>query len=607
MVPWCSGAARERMALRSPEMPSDEAARPTVVAIKPALGWARRRLGLPALFTALALLMVRPRPGRLPDNLGDPALVIWIMSWVGEGIVSQPTRLFDAPMLWPNGSTLVHSDVLATPALPYWALYQATGSWAASLAGVTLLFVVLAEAGAYLLALRVTGRRDAAIVAAVAFAFSGFALGRLPTPHLTSIGILALCLVAFLRLLDQPTLKRGLLLGAAILLTFYASSYYGAIAVLLLALLSPAMLAIRAVRRAPGTARLLAGLAMAAIVAGIGVAPTVLASRRLQDDVALERPLDPQYDLVARDLVRPVAGSYLWDRVRDPVPVGYEHQFFPGALAAVLGGAGIVAVAARVARRRPVGPADRPHAGRDLTLLGVAGAVSVSLAAGSAGIGPFAPWKLVHAYVPGFSAIRATSRLAVPALLVGAVFAAVGYAAVTQRLRARRPLAVAALVAAVAVMLFDLSVARSWAPLDTSNARLAVYRALDARPAGPVLELPVPDQRVDPLAWVYTEAPRLVYSTVDWNPRVNGYSGFLPPGYHEDFDAYRRFPEPVAVDRLRARGVRYVVLHVGMVNRYPGLSEGDAADRLGRLPPGATSTREGASYLVDLGPPEPLR
>ncbi len=576
-------------------------------ATRPALAWARRWLALPTLFGALALVMVRPtRPDRLPDNAGDPALIIWIMSWTGRGLTRQPARLFDAPMFWPNGSTLAYADVLATPAVPYWVLHAVTGSWTASLIGVSLLFTVLAQAGAYVAALRVTGRRDAALVAAVAYAFSGYALGRWASLQLSSIGILALCLVAFLHLLDRPSVRRGLLLGAAIVVTFYASAYYGALMLLLMALLAPLMLLLRLFRRHPSALRLLAGLVVAATVAGAGILPTALVALRLQEDLELTRPLAPEYDLVPRDLLRPTEGSYLWDELDVPAPqAAYEHRFFPGAVALALGALGVIAVGIRLVRRRPLGPATRPTAARDLAVLAGAGLVSLLLAKGSAGVGSFAPWRLVHAHVPGFGGIRATSRLAVPALLAGAVLAAVGYAALTERLRARRPLQVGAVVACVALMLLDLSAARTWAPLDTSATRLAVYRTLDDRPAGPVLELPMPDPRVQPLAWAFQEAPRLVYSTLDWNPRVNGYSGFVPPGYYDDLEAYQRFPEPVATDRLRSKGVRYVILHVGVENGFPALTEADAADRVARLPPGSTSTREGSSHLVDLGPPAP--
>ena len=566
---------------------------------------ARRWLALPALFSGLALVMVRPtRLDRLPDNTGDPALIIWIMSWAGKGLVSQPTRFFDAPMFWPNDSTFAYADVLVTPAAPYWAVYGATGSWTISLIGVSLLFTVLAQAGAYLAALRVTGRRDAAVVAAVAFAFSGYALGRWASLQLASIGILALCLVSFLHLLDRPSLKRGVLLGAATVATFYASAYYGALMLLLLALLAPAVLLGRAIRRDTTTLRLLGGLVAAAAIAGIAILPTALVSLRLQEELDLKRPLAPEFDLSIRDLFRPAAGSYVWEPLDVPAPQApYEHQFFPGAVALLLGAVGTVAVADRLLRRRPVGPPDRPGAGRDLAVLAAAGFVSLVLAKGSSGFGPFAPFTLLHAHLPGFGAIRATSRLAVPALLAGAVVAAVGYAAVTGRLLERRGLRAAAIVTCTALMVVDLSAARRWAPLDTSPDHLAVYRALEDRPPGPVLELPMADPRAAPVAYAFQEAPRLVYSTVDWNPRVNGYSGAVPPGYTEDLDVYTRFPETASIDRLRSNGVRYVILRVGVENGFPAMTEAEVADRLSRLPPGLETTREGTAHLVDLGPP----
>jgi len=567
-------------------------------------GRAPRWLALPALFGGLALVMVRPtRLDRLPDNTGDPALIIWIMSWAGKGLVSQPTRFFDAPMFWPNGSSFAYADVLVTPAAPYWVLYGVTGSWTISLIGVSLLFAVLAQAGAYLAALRVTGRRDAAVVAAVAFAFSGYALGRLASLQLASIGILALCLVAFLHLLDRPSLKRGVLLGGVTAATFYASSYYGALMLLLLALLAPLALIGRALRRHPSTLRLLISLVAAAFVAGVAILPTAVVSLRLQEDLNLKRTLAPEFDLAIRDILRPAAGSYLWEPLDVPAPQApYEHQFFPGAVALLLGAFGGLAVAFRLVRRRPVSAPERPDAGRDLAVLGSAALVSLVLAKGSSGFGSFAPFTLLHDHLPGFSGIRAASRLAVPALLAGAVLAAVGYAAATERLLEHRLLRAAAIVGCTALMLLDLSAAGQWTSLDTSRDRLAVYRALEDRPPGPVLELPMADPRAAPVAYALQEAPRLVYSTLDWNPRVNGYSGSIPPGYTEDLDAYARFPEAGSVDRLRAKGVRYVILHVGLENGFQTMTEAEVGDRLAKLPPGISSTREGGAQLVDLGP-----
>ena len=537
----------------------------------------------------------------MPDNLGDPALFVWIMSWVSHSLTTQPENLFDGPMFWPAESTLAYSDVLITPAVPFAVIHEVTGSWTASLIGVSLLLVVLAEVGAYAAALRITGRRDAAVIAAIAFAFGGYTLGRWASVQLISVGILALCLVAFLHLLAKPSIPRGFFLGGAALATFYASAYYGALALLLLALLAPSVLLWQIFRRHPSAARLLVGLTVAGAVTGAGILPTAMVGLRLQRDLDQTRPLSPQFDLVARDVLRPTKGSYVWKSLDVPAPEApYEHQFFPGAIAILLGGIGAVVVTVRFARRQPVGPPDRPRAGAELALLSVAGVFSLALATGSAGVGPFAPWKLVHAYVPGFAGIRVASRLAVPTLLVGAVFAAVGYAALTTRLRSRPPLQAAAAILCTTLMLIELSAPHQWARIDTSEAQMAVYRALDRRPAGPVLELPMPDPRTEALVYTYLEAPRLVYGTIDWHPRVNGYAGYLPPGYELDLAIYPRFPEPSAIDRLSFRGVRYVILHIGQENGIPALTEADAAERLLRLPAGATSTREGSAYLIDL-------
>jgi hypothetical protein len=345
---------------------------------------------------------------------------------------------------------------------------------------------------------------------------------------------------------------------------------------------------------------------VAAAVAGVGILPTAVVALRLQKDLHLTRPLAPEFDLVPRDLLRPAEGSYVWHHLDVPAPrAPYEHRFFPGAVATLLGAVGLVAVGLRLARRQPLGPPERPRAAPDLALLLAAGLVSFVLATGSTGIGPFAPWTLVHAHLPGFGGIRAASRLAAPALLAGAVLSGVGYAAVTERLLGRRVLQVGALLVCTAAMLIDLSAAQRWVPLDTSSGHLAVYRALTHRPAGAVLELPMPDPRVEPATWAFQEAPRLVYSTIDWHPRVNGYSGFAPPGYSENLEVYQQFPDPAATERLRTIRVRYVILHVGDENGQRGLTATDVASRLARLPPGVSSTAEGSAYLVDLGPPPP--
>jgi hypothetical protein len=59
----------------------------------------------------------------------------------------------------------------------------------------------------------------------------------------------------------------------------------------------------------------------------------------------------------------------------------------------------------------------------------------------------------------------------------------------------------------------------------------------------------------------HLEARRLLGSTAHWRPLVNGYSSHFPRGHRETVETLNAFPADAALARLRALGVRYVVLH----------------------------------------------
>jgi hypothetical protein len=136
--------------------------------------------------------------------------------------------------------------------------------------------------------------------------------------------------------------------------------------------------------------------------------------------------------------------------------------------------------------------------------------------------------------------------------------------------------------------------------LPTDGSTVAVYRALSHRPSGAVAEVPMVDPRVNAAQWAYVEAPRMLYSTLDFHPRVNGYSGYIPPGYYESVDALNTFPSPPALQRASELGVRYVVLHVGRRAGYATVGPQRATEMLAALPPSASARRYGNSFLVDL-------
>jgi hypothetical protein len=253
---------------------------------------------------------------------------------------------------------------------------------------------------------------------------------------------------------------------------------------------------------------------------------------------------------------------------------------------------------ARQGGRRRTGD-DRAR--RELGLLVLAGLGAFILALGPTIFGLPAPYRFFHEHVPGFTGIRAPARFGVVTLLSIAVLAAYGYARLTERLRSR-PLRVLAPVVVGAVVLGELASPVAWVSLPSDAVTLAPYRALAHRPPGPVVELPVEPGAPQN---AFVAAPRMVYSSIDWHPRLNGYSGFFPSTYVSDAQVLTGFPDLASLKLLRERQIRYVILHVGYESGFPVISPTQAAAMIAALPAGATATKVGNAWLIDLAGTRP--
>jgi hypothetical protein len=70
----------------------------------------------------------------------------------------------------------------------------------------------------------------------------------------------------------------------------------------------------------------------------------------------------------------------------------------------------------------------------------------------------------------------------------------------------------------------------------------------------------------DELDASYFAQPANLYgSTAHHRVMPNGYAGYLPPSYLRNSKRLRSLPDPAALARLRELGVRYVVVHPGVV------------------------------------------
>ena len=60
---------------------------------------------------------------------------------------------------------------------------------------------------------------------------------------------------------------------------------------------------------------------------------------------------------------------------------------------------------------------------------------------------------------------------------------------------------------------------------------------------------------------VQFHAHYMLNSTENWQPLVNGYSGFQPPSFYDNASAFQTFPGEAAFARMRALGVTHVFVH----------------------------------------------
>jgi hypothetical protein len=295
-----------------------------------------------------------------------------------------------------------------------------------------------------------------------------------------------------------------------------------------------------------------------------------------------------------------------------PESRGIENRLFPGLVALAFGAVGAVVVAIGLRRR-----ARRIRNVLELLLVALAGVFGTLLSLGDwirfHGHRIYLPFKVLRRFVPGFAGIRAVSRLELALQLALALLAAVGLDAALARVPRRSRSIVALAVAALVVA--ECAIALVFVRVPTAADDGGVDAALRARPTGVVLELPISSAKSG-LPWVYAEAPRQLLALRDHDPRVNGYSGFQPPGFDTEAAVLNHFPAPDALALARRLGVRYVVLRTKLVgdlspstaiapvdrNGAGRYDDRTAADLVAPLPPGVARSpvKLPGGYLLEL-------
>lgn len=515
-----------------------------------------------ALF--LAVLLTWPLAPRLGTasriDSGDGRHGVWNVAWVAHALTTEPASLFDANIFHAHRQTLAYSEanlVAGAVAVPVWL---ATKNPVASYNTVVLLAFAGAALAGYLLVRVLGGSRLGAGIAGLAYGFSPYMFAHIPHVQLLMTFGPALSLAAMHHFLKAPSLRRGVALGGALAVTGLACAYYGIFAGLMVGLGVLGSLIFDGRLKEP---RFWLGIGVAAVVVVVVVGPFFVPYLSVRQ-AGFERSLAEArlHSTIGRAYL---ASSVLVHQWMLPLIGQWREVLFPGFHVV-----GLAALAVGLACRA------RAAISRQAVWL----YVTIAVLAFWTSLGPDAGFYTLQYYVvPAFSFLRAPARFGVLVTLSAAVLSGLAVTWLQQRWKAGPWLAAALVIVAVAESYVG--------PLRLAGMPRVVkaYQRLAIMPRAPVAEFPFYAGAADR----HRQTEYMLISTFHWQPLINGYSDHMPADSMRDAPMLATFPSADAWSVIRARQVRWVVVHF---NRY-------SADERRRLRPQLRAMVDRVRLVVD--------
>ena len=480
-------------------------------------------------FTLLACANSYPLVLALDSTIGqhgDSYFSVWRLAWVAHQIRTDPSRLFDANIFYPQSTTLAYSDAMLAPALVVAPLHW-MGVSPLLVYNLTLLAAFVASGvAAYALVQHLTGSTAAAVLGGMVFAFAPYRMEHFDHLELQFAFWIPLAALAWHRAAEGDRLTDHLKVGAFTAAQILSSIYYGIFLLTWLGVIT-VVWHVRAPRRAARA--LVLSLALPLAVIAIYSVPYQHSHKAVGD-----RPRAEVADYSARplDFLSTPANNWLYGPT---APWGAnERHLFPGVMALALAVAGLWGTA---------DPRLRIH--------GVGLVFSLVLALGfNAGL-----YTLLYDWVLPFRGLRVPARAGILVLLGIAVLAGAGFSRVLRRARSR---AVSGLLAATVIGASATEYYQTPALVEVDPTPSAFYASLRQIPGAVVFEWPVTvPARLD----LTYDVHYMYRSTQHWRPLLNGYSGNYPRPYLELLNEMRSFPRASALRYLRRRGATVLVVH----------------------------------------------
>lgn len=521
-----------------------------------------------ALLTVIQTWPLAAAPAHWSRVEGDGALNIWAIGWVGRTLAHHPSQLFEANIFYPEHLTLAYSEAMLVQgavAMPVLAL----GGSAVLAYNVSLLVGLTLTGWAFcLLVRRWTNSWSAGLIAGSLAAFNAHTLMQFTHLQFLHAEFFALMLYGLDRLIVTRRLRYASTLAAGFALQGLTSVY------LLVFAAWSLMFAVAARAREwwQNRSAMVVRFGAAGVLAAFMLAPYLAEYVIVHKTMGFVRTVEDEEPAAWTNYLS--TGSRVhFDAWSKPFVQVSTSNTFPG-LAAL----GLMIVAFRD-RRNTTDPRFRMCAAT------AAGCAVVSMA-------PLLPfYRVLHATIPLFQAVRVLAHIGQVVLLMIAVLAGFGVASLQQAwAHARSWPAVATLL----LVLVNGEALRAPIGYTWFDGVPAVYDVLATEPGAVVVEVPFPL----PQQW-FLNGQYMVNSTRHWRPLLNGYSGFRPASYDESYAAMSSFPSDESLIALHQKGVTHVVVHEKAYEDSRGVA---GFERLSTIPTLQLIARDGDVSIYRLLP-----
>lgn len=506
--------------------------------------------------------------GDYSTGIGDELLIAWIHSWVVHALFTNPLSIFNANIYYPYQNSLAYSDLFITGSLLTAPFVYLIGQPIAA-NNITLISSILFLGFTiYLLSLQVSKNYLSSLLAGILVVFSPVTLSYAVQIQMIEIYWVPLSILFYLLYLKNKKTKYFILFLASFLLQFYNSflpAYFIIFSVVIISIFNHfenrEKFRIYLSRKNLVLILLTFLLMIPLMIPYFQVSTQFHYTRDLRDTI--------HFALQPEDLLYPGENTRLASSLIRLIPTNQfsqNNEFKPGYLGFIFSFLLVLVISFLIIKRKKPTFYDKSF-------------ISIATIGIVLSLGPFLhlgrhtihfpvpiplPYLLFYYILPGFQGFRNSQRWEMLFVIAIAILISLIFSNILKNISFKKQLIIYGILFLGIIVEFlpftfvsipqkkDFPKIYSWMAGTQADSKFII--------------IPAYTWSMQPN--VGNELYREYFSTSDFRPMVNGYSGFSPPPWQNFISTlHENFPNKTSVNLLQSIGIQYVIIDNGQYNR----------------------------------------